>query len=74
LTPTEYKLLVTLVRHAGRVVTHRQLLGEVWGAAHTGRTHYLRVFKGQLRAKIETDPARPKLLLNEPGVGYRLIM
>jgi len=72
LTPTEYRLLTTLVRHAGRVVTHRQLLSEVWGAAHAGRTHYLRVFMGQLRAKIEVDAARPKLLLNEPGVGYRL--
>lgn len=72
LTPTEYKLLSSLVRHAGRVVTHRQLLNEVWGPAHAGRTHYLRVFMGQLRAKIEVDSARPQLLLNEPGVGYRL--
>jgi len=72
LTPTEYRLLVTLVEHAGHVVTHRQLLSEAWGVAHAGRTHYVRVYMGQLRAKIEADPARPRLLLNEPGVGYRL--
>jgi two-component system, OmpR family, KDP operon response regulator KdpE len=72
LTPTEYKLLTTLIRYAGRVVTHRQLLSEVWGAAHAERTQYVRVYMGQLRAKIEADPARPRLLLNEPGVGYRL--
>ncbi len=72
LTPTEYKLLVSLIRHAGRVVTHRQLLGEVWGVTHTERSHYVRVYMGQLRAKIEENPARPELLLNEPGVGYRL--
>ena len=72
LTPTEYKLLSVLIRYAGRVVTHRQLLKEVWGAAYVEHTGYLRVFMGQLRHKLEPDPARPRYLLNEPGVGYRL--
>lgn len=72
LTPTEYKLLTVLVRHAGKVVTHRQLLSEVWGPASAERTEYLRVFMGQLRHKLEKNPARPRFLLNEPGVGYRL--
>jgi two-component system KDP operon response regulator KdpE len=72
LTPTEYKLLATLVRFAGRVVTHRQLLKEVWGLAATTQAHYLRVYMGQLRHKIEADPARPSYLTTEPGVGYRL--
>ncbi len=72
LTPTEYKLLVVLVQHADRVITHRQLLKEVWGAAYVEHTEYLRVFMGQLRHKLEPDPARPRYLLNEPGVGYRL--
>jgi two-component system KDP operon response regulator KdpE len=72
LTPTEYKLLVTLIRHAGRVVTHRQLLGEVWGANYIDQTHYLRVYMAQLRHKLERDPTRPRLLTTEPGVGYRL--
>ncbi len=72
LTPTEYKLLTVLVRHAGKVVTHRQLLKEVWGAAYVEHTGYLRVFMGQLRHKLEPDPARPRFLINEPGVGYRL--
>lgn len=72
LTPTEYKLLATLVRHAGGVLTHRQLLQEVWGATHTDETQYLRVYMAQLRHKLERDPARPRLLLTEPGVGYRL--
>jgi len=72
LTPTEYKLLAVLVRHAGRVVTHRQLLQEVWGPSYVEHTQYLRVFMGQLRHKLEPDPARPKHLVNEPGVGYRL--
>ncbi len=72
LTPTEYKLLVTLIRHAGRVVTHRQLLREVWGANYVDQTHYLRVYMAQLRHKLERDPARPRLLTTEPGVGYRL--
>ncbi|MCB8932969.1 MAG: response regulator [Fimbriimonadaceae bacterium] len=72
LTPNEYNLLAMLVRHAGRVVTHRQLLSEVWGPAYVEEGHYLRVYMGQLRHKLEDDPARPKLLINEPGVGYRL--
>jgi two-component system KDP operon response regulator KdpE len=72
LTPTEYKLLATLVRHAGRVLTHRQLLQEVWGANYTGQTHYLRVYMAQLRHKLERDPTRPRILITEPGVGYRL--
>jgi len=72
LTPIEYKLLSTLVRYAGRVVTHRQLLQEVWGPGHTDASHYLRVYMGQLRHKLEADPARPRYLVTEPGVGYRL--
>jgi two-component system KDP operon response regulator KdpE len=72
LTPTEYKLLATLVRWAGRVVTHGQLLREVWGVHAVGHAQYLRVYMGQLRHKIESDPARPRWLLTEPGVGYRL--
>lgn len=72
LTPIEYKLLVTLVQYAGKVVTQRQLLKEVWGPAYTTETHYLRVYMGQLRHKLETDPTRPHYLLTEPGVGYRL--
>ncbi len=73
LTPTEFKLLARLVRSAGQVVTHRQLLGDVWGAEFTEHTHYLRLYMGQLRAKLEADPAEPRLLLTEPGVGYRLV-
>lgn len=72
LTPTEYRLLLTLVRHAGRVVTHRQLLAEAWGEAYESQTHYLRVYMGQLRHKLERDPARPRYLTTEPGIGYRL--
>jgi two-component system KDP operon response regulator KdpE len=72
LTPTEYKLLTTLVRHAGKVLTHRQLLKDVWGATYANQSHYVRVYMAQLRQKIEADPARPRLLLTEPGVGYRL--
>jgi two-component system KDP operon response regulator KdpE len=72
LTPTEYKLLAILIRHAGRVITHRQLLQEVWGANYVAQTHYLRVYMAQLRHKLERDPTRPRLLLTEPGIGYRL--
>jgi two-component system KDP operon response regulator KdpE len=72
LTPIEYKLLTTLVRHAGNVVTHRQLLKEVWGPSYEDQAHYLRVFMLQLRRKLEADPARPRYLRTEPGVGYRL--
>jgi two-component system, OmpR family, KDP operon response regulator KdpE len=72
LTPLEYKLLTTLLRHAGKVLTHRFLLKEVWGPHHVQETHYLRVFMASLRRKIESDPAQPQYLLTEPGVGYRL--
>jgi two-component system KDP operon response regulator KdpE len=72
LTPNEYKLLAVLARHAGRVVTHRQLLKEVWGEAYAEESHYLRVYMGQLRHKLEADPAQPQVLTTEPGVGYRL--
>lgn len=72
LTPNEYRLLGLLARNAGKVLTHRQILTEVWGPAHAGETHYLRVYMAQLRRKIEADPARPQLLVTEPGVGYRL--
>jgi len=72
LTPTEFKLLARLVRQAGQVVTHRQLLMDVWGAEHVDQTQYLRLYMGQLRAKLELNPTEPSLLLTEPGVGYRL--
>ena len=72
LTPTEYKLITTLIRHAGKVLTHRQLLREVWGPSHAEEAHYLRVYMTQLRRKLEADPTRPRYLLTEPGVGYRL--
>lgn len=72
LTPNEYKLFAYLMKHAGKVLTHRQLLKEVWGAAYASQTHYLRVYMVQLRHKLESDPARPRYLLTEPGVGYRL--
>jgi two-component system KDP operon response regulator KdpE len=73
MTPTEYSFLRLLARHAGKVVTHRQILKEVWGPAYGEQTHYLRVYVAHLREKLETDPARPELLLTEPGVGYRLV-
>ena len=72
LTPIEYRLLVLLAKNAGRVLTHRQILLEVWGPPHAGETHYVRVYMGELRKKIEDDPVRPKMLVTEPGVGYRL--
>ena len=72
LTPIEYKLLTMLVRHAGKVVTHQQLLREVWGPAHTEQAHYARVYMAHLRHKLEAEPTRPRYLLTEPGVGYRL--
>ncbi len=72
LTPKEFELLAMLVRNAGRVVTHRQILTEVWGPAHGTDTQYLRVFIGQLRQKLEDDPAVPKLVVTEPGIGYRM--
>lgn len=71
-TPTEYALLRLLIQHAGRVLTHRQILKEVWGPDYMEETHYLRVYFAQLRQKLEDDPARPRLILTEPGVGYRL--
>jgi len=72
LTPIEFRLLCVLVRNAGFVVTHRQLLEKVWGASYVEHSHYLRIYMGQLRHKIESDPARPRYLLTEAGVGYRL--
>jgi two-component system KDP operon response regulator KdpE len=72
LTPTEFQLLARLVRSAGKVVTHRQLLLDVWGPEFTEHTHYLRLYMAQLRAKLETEPAEPRHLLTETGVGYRL--
>ena len=72
LTPIEYRLLTTMIRHAGKVITHRQLLKEVWGPDSVFETHYLRVYMAQLRRKLETDAAQPRFLLTEPGVGYRL--
>jgi len=72
LTPIEYKLLATLVRHAGKVLTHRQLLKEAWGPNAVEQTHYVRVYMTQLRHKLEDDPSRPRYLLTESGVGYRL--
>lgn len=71
LTPKEYDLLVHMARHAGLVLTHRQLLAAVWGPAHVEDVHYLRVFIGQLRGKIERDQSRPRFIRTEPGVGYR---
>jgi two-component system KDP operon response regulator KdpE len=73
LTPNEYRLLSILVKHAGRVLTHRQLLKEIWGPGSSQETHYLRVYMNQLRQKLETDPAQPKYLVTEPGIGYRLM-
>ena len=72
LTPIEYRLLTTLARHAGRVLTRNQLLNEVWGRAYTEQAHYLHVYMAHLRRKIEADPAQPRYILTEPGVGYRL--
>ena len=72
LTPIEYKLLTTMARHAGKVLTHRALLKEVWGPHDVHETHYLRVFMAGLRRKIEEDASQPRYLLTEPGVGYRL--
>jgi two-component system KDP operon response regulator KdpE len=72
LTPIEYKLLTVLMKNAGKVLTHRQLLKDVWGPSHATQTQYLRVYMTQLRHKLERDAARPKYLVTEPGVGYRL--
>jgi two-component system KDP operon response regulator KdpE len=73
LTPIEFKLLSALIRHAGKVLTHSQLLREVWGPGHAEHGHYLRVYMGHLRQKLEDDPARPSYILTETGVGYRLV-
>lgn len=72
LTPIEYKLLMALAQHPGKVITHRQLLAAVWGSEYVDETHYLRIHMGRLRAKIEAIPAEPRFLLTEPGLGYRI--
>jgi two-component system KDP operon response regulator KdpE len=72
LTPIEFRLLALLAANAGKVLTHRHILKEVWGPPYVGESHYLRVFMATLRRKVEPDPARPRLLLTEPGVGYRM--
>ncbi len=74
LTPNEYRLLALLVKYAGRVLTHKQLLKEVWGPGSSQEVQYLRVYMNQLRQKLEVDPAQPRYLLTEPGVGYRLLV
>jgi len=74
LTPIEYRLLGVLIANAGRVLTHRTLLREVWGPSHSERTHYLRVYMGQLRQKLEADATRPRFIVTETGVGYRLVL
>ena len=74
LTPTEYALLRLLVQHAGKVLTHRQILKAVWGPEYVDETHYLRVYFAQLRQKLEANPALPRLIVTEPGVGYRLVV
>jgi len=71
LTPTEWSLLELLVRHSGRLVPQKQMLTEVWGPVYETETHYLRVYLAQLRRKLEPDPAHPRYLITEPGVGYR---
>lgn len=72
LTPIEYKLLMILVQHPGKVITYRQLLTSVWGAEYVDETHYLRIHMGRLRAKLEAVPAEPRFLLTDPGIGYRI--
>jgi two-component system KDP operon response regulator KdpE len=74
LTPTEYDLLKYMIEHAGKVLTHRMLLQEVWGQAYMDQAQYLRVFIGQLRKKLEKDPTRPRFILTDPGVGYRFCL
>jgi two-component system, OmpR family, KDP operon response regulator KdpE len=73
LTPIEFRLVACLARHLGMVLTHRQLLTEVWGPSHAEDTHYLRVYMKQLREKLEADPLQPRHFLTETGVGYRLV-
>lgn len=74
LTPIEYRLLTTLLAHEGKVLTHRNLLREVWGPAYVEHNHYLRIYMGHLRHKLEVDPTRPRHLLTETGVGYRFVI
>ena len=74
LTPLEYRLLTVLMSNAGRVLTHRQLLREVWGPTHADQSHYLRIYMGHLRQKLQADPAQPRHLLTETAVGYRLLV
>jgi len=74
LTPIEYRLLGVLIANVGRVLTHRHLLREVWGPAHSERTHYLRIYMGHLRQKLEADAAQPRHIVTETGVGYRLVV
>lgn len=74
LTPIQYRLLVTLIRGAGKVMTHRELLSAVWGPSHSESSQYLRVYMGQLRQKLEAEPARPKFITTEIGVGYRFVL
>ena len=73
LTPIEYRLLTVLITNVGRVLTHRQLLREVWGPSHTEQSHYLRIYMGHLRQKLEVDPTQPRYFLTETAVGYRLV-
>jgi two-component system KDP operon response regulator KdpE len=73
LTPIEFRLLAILLNHPGKVITHRQLLREVWGPSHVEHSHYLRIYMGHLRQKLEQDPARPRFLLTETGIGYRFV-
>jgi two-component system KDP operon response regulator KdpE len=73
MTPVEFRLLAHLVAHPGKVLTHRQLLREVWGPSHIEHSHYLRIYMAHLRRKLEADPARPRHLITETGVGYRFV-
>ncbi len=74
LTPIEYRLLAYLIAHSGSVLTHRQLLRNVWGPSHSEDSHYVRVYMGHLRRKLEDDPSQPQHLLTEAGVGYRFVI
>jgi two-component system KDP operon response regulator KdpE len=74
LTPTEFRLVATLAKHGGKILTHEQLLADVWGDGHEKDTQYLRIYLGGLRKKLEPDPSRPKVLLTVPGVGYQLAL
>lgn len=73
LTPTEYELIKYMMQHAGRVLTHKQLLKAVWGSTYHDDTHYIRIYVSQLRRKIEQDPAQPRYIVTESGIGYRLM-